>query len=169
MIGKISLIAILISFLLSFHLTGCVTDPKDPVFEGDSLHSLRIVSPNGNEIYNIGDTIPLEYRVGDDVPGACLVFEYSPNKGENWVIVPGVGRLDNPSSQECVDAGDSAPDLGFIIPDTVSITQYDSESGKWINEKIDAVSSNWLMRVYEYNERDIKDRSDTTFTVKEKG
>lgn len=120
---------------------------------GDPAHSLRVVSPNGDEMFRVGDTITIVIS-GASAAGYMGVIEWSWDRGEHWAMV----------TDNAVEV-DGTVEVELVIPDSVRTFVESAGSITAITES--PVSSQCLVKVYDYDRvtEGIVDQSDKPFSI----
>jgi hypothetical protein len=143
-----------ISILSLLAQYGCEA-PTSPNLSGnppEDTSTIRILSPNGGELYKMGDTISLRWRANTDSVTSA-VLEISFDGGKIWITMNGT-RTIHPYE-------DDWGNLRYGIPDSL----YD-----WANGITVPVipGSECLVRVRDYNRDYLADESDNFFTLSAK-
>lgn len=126
--------------------TGGVSDVSDAVFEINLPPAVTVTSPNGGEVFDIGDVYPITWT-SQNTSGAVKI-QVSRNNGATWGTIADSteddGQFDwtvgGPSSQNCLikvmDYGGAAEDQSdavFIIQVKPSITVLTPNGGETVN------------------------------------
>ncbi len=143
----------LLAGLLTWGCEQSTGGPSDFEVQGDPSHSLRVLSPNGGESVQAGDS--LKVRIAADPSTDYLVnVRLSWDGGKNW---------------ETLTRTESVPVKGvtevrFFIPDSVVHLGLDAD-GAFVEKRISLVSDSCFIEIYDYEQTHINDRSDGPFRI----
>jgi hypothetical protein len=108
-----------------------------------------VVYPNGGEIFKVGDTLKVQVTAS-----ASLTAGIDIHIGKyNWAIVRG---SINPTWDTTYH---------FVIPRSMSWFTWDDIESDWNDTSISTISSECKIRVYDYNNKELYDYSDSFFTI----
>lgn len=117
----------------------------------DTGDSMRVLYPNGGEIFSIGDTMPIAWR-GGKTTFTGAVIELSTDRGLTWM------QINNDSGMSVTD-----PRWGFCAWKVPSqLFNPDAGTG---GAMVPTASGACLLRLRDYTDKNLSDRSDAVFTI----
>ncbi|MBD3393501.1 MAG: hypothetical protein GF418_15300 [Chitinivibrionales bacterium] len=123
--------------------------------DGDvSNDPYRIVSPNGGEVYRIGDTITVHIHVNTNM-NTNMTIVFGPD-GLYKFTPPGIGGFD--AYEDSIQT--------FVVPEYFEQQVWNPDIGDFEMEQISPVSDSCLMRVADYEDL-VRDYSDCYFAIRE--
>jgi hypothetical protein len=135
-----------------------VPQPKQEP-QGDSTHTLRIVSPNGGESISRRDSISITVRCDTSLFQYRILVCLSVDGGLRWSAPL------NEEESILLPHGDTT--LTYAIPDSLYFPFYDPETASYTTEAVSTVSTDCVMEAcdYDYRTNGICDISDCKFSI----
>jgi hypothetical protein len=124
----------------------CIHMPAGDV----STHTYRVISPNGGEVFHIGDTVRVHVHVNSNINTSMTLmfslYSFTP---------PGIGGFD-----AFIDSIQT-----FVIPQYFEKQEWNEQTQQFDMVQISPVSDSCIIRVADYEDR-VRDYSDCFFAIR---